>query len=136
MREGSETREYAVGLDDDSVKMGKALLPTGDIGRDWCPRRNLLRRIVWRCQAANRSRVNLDDAWQVGWLIMPFVHRMRVATQRPKLSDGGYGARRLQPRRPAAVRCSAWLGGVVMTETPQMVGKLVTKATIRRPPPA
>src|ERR1700752_299848 len=28
----------------------------------------------------------------------------------PKLSDGGHEARRLQPRRPAAVRCSAWLG--------------------------
>ena len=28
---------------------------------------------------------------------------------RPKLSDGGHGARRLQPRRPAAVRRSAWL---------------------------
>jgi hypothetical protein len=30
--------------------------------------------------------------------------------QRPKLSDGGHEARRLQLRRPAAVRCSAWLG--------------------------
>src|SRR5437867_10234588 len=30
----------------------------------------------------------------------------------PKLSDGGHEARRLQPRRPAAVRCSAWLGRI------------------------
>ena len=37
--------------------------------------------------------------------------------QRPKLSDGGHEARRLQPRRPTAVRCSAWLGGVVMMLT-------------------
>src|SRR5947208_13271996 len=29
--------------------------------------------------------------------------------KRPKLSDGGHEARGWQPRRPAAVRCSAWL---------------------------
>src|SRR5207253_1459404 len=29
----------------------------------------------------------------------------------PKLSDGGHEAQRLQPRRPAAVRRSAWLSG-------------------------
>src|SRR3954451_5700054 len=35
--------------------------------------------------------------------------------ERPKLSDGGHEARRWQPRRPAAVRCSAWLGRELMT---------------------
>jgi hypothetical protein len=30
--------------------------------------------------------------------------------KRPKLSDGGHEARRLQRRRDAAVRCSTWLG--------------------------
>jgi hypothetical protein len=30
--------------------------------------------------------------------------------QRPKLSDGGHEACRLQQERDAAVRCSAWLG--------------------------
>jgi len=29
--------------------------------------------------------------------------------ERPKLSDGGHEARRLQTERDAAVRCSAWL---------------------------
>ena len=29
--------------------------------------------------------------------------------QRPKLSDGGHEARRLEQERDAAVRCSAWL---------------------------
>jgi len=33
---------------------------------------------------------------------------LRVRT--PKLSDGGHEARRLQPRRPAAVRCSDGMG--------------------------
>jgi len=31
-----------------------------------------------RCQSANRSGVNLDDAWQVGGLISSFFHRERV----------------------------------------------------------
>jgi hypothetical protein len=34
------------------------------------------------------------------------------AVERPKLSDGGDEARRLQPQRDAAVRCGAWLGGI------------------------
>jgi hypothetical protein len=34
-------------------------------------------------------------------------------TERPKLSDGGHGAHELQPRWPAAVRWSVWLGGVI-----------------------
>src|SRR5258708_3589035 len=43
--------------------------------------------------------------------IVALIHRMRVGTPNdPKLSDGGHEARRLQLRRPAAVRCSAWLG--------------------------
>src|SRR6266576_7078625 len=39
---------------------------------------------------------------------------------RGKLSDGGHEARGLQPRRPAAVRWSAWLGRVRnLIDTPQ-----------------
>src|SRR5207253_2211200 len=38
-----------------------------------------------------------------------------LSAERPKLSGGGHETRRLQPRRPAAVRCSAWLGLVVIT---------------------
>ena len=34
---------------------------------------------------------------------------IRVLAERPKLSDGGHETRRWQPRRPAAVRCSARL---------------------------
>jgi len=34
-------------------------------------------------------------------------HWHSVWHRRSKLSDGGHGARRLQPRRPTAVRCSA-----------------------------
>ncbi len=37
---------------------------------------------------------------------------IRIGRLTAKLSDGGHKARRLQPRRPAAVRCSAWLGGI------------------------
>src|SRR5215211_1649086 len=42
----------------------------------------------------------------------------RVERQRPKLSDGGHEARRLQLRRPATVRCSAWLGGGAVSTVP------------------
>src|SRR5207247_5218714 len=38
---------------------------------------------------------------------------VRLAAHRPKLRDGGHEARRLQLRRPTAVRCSA-LGGNVL----------------------
>jgi hypothetical protein len=39
-----------------------------------------------------------------------FAWHTLYAAQRPKLSDGGHETRRLQPRWPAAVRCSRWLG--------------------------
>ncbi len=47
-------------------------------------------------------------------VVSPTVHHVSDnvlgAAERPKLSDGGHEAHRWQPRRPAAVRCSAWLG--------------------------
>jgi len=66
---GSETRKNIVRLGDDGVKMRKTLPPSCCIGWNWRPRGNLVRRVVGRCQRANRSGVNLDDAWQVGGLI-------------------------------------------------------------------
>src|SRR6185503_17800520 len=38
----------------------------------------------------------------------------RNAAYRPKLNDGGQRARRLQPERDAAVKCSRWLGGMLI----------------------
>src|SRR6266516_2585172 len=51
----------------------------------------------------------------------------RGITRRPdgELSDGGHGARRLQPRRPAAVRCSAWLGDWLWFKTLPLMLKLL-----------
>src|SRR5216683_6662007 len=50
--------------------------------------------------------VHIGGRWQKSDL----VYVSCFFAQRPKLSDGGHEARRLQPRQPAAVRCSAWLG--------------------------
>jgi hypothetical protein len=71
----SKTRKNTVRLGDDGVKTRKTLLPAYDIGWNWGPRGNLLGCIVRRCQRANRSGVNLDDAWQVGGLIWSLFHR-------------------------------------------------------------
>jgi len=38
----------------------------------------------------------------------------RAAAERPKLSDAARGTRGWQPARDGRVRCSAWLGGMVM----------------------
>jgi hypothetical protein len=75
VRVGSETCKNTVRLGDDGVKMRKALLPACGVGWNWRPRSNLLRRVVRRRQRANRSGVNLHDAWQVGGLIWSFFHR-------------------------------------------------------------
>ena len=85
---GSEAGENAVRLGDDGVKPRQALLPACGIRWDWCPRGNLLRRVIRRSQRADRSGVGLDNAWQVGGLIWPFVHRRRVESPNAKVSDG------------------------------------------------
>jgi hypothetical protein len=72
---GSEACEDAVRLGDDSVKVSQAFLPACRVRWDWCPRGNLLWRIVGRCQHANRSRISLDDSWKVGGLVWSFMHR-------------------------------------------------------------
>ena len=77
-RVGSEACENAVRLGNDGVKVSQALLPACGIRWDWCPRRNLLWRIVGRGQRANRSGISLDNAWQVGGLVWSFVHRERT----------------------------------------------------------
>jgi hypothetical protein len=74
-RIGSEPCEDSVRLGDDGMKVSQALLPACGIRWDWCPRGNLLWRIVRRCQRANRSGISLDHAWQVGGLVWSFVHR-------------------------------------------------------------
>ena len=71
----SEACEDAVRLGDDGMKVSQAILPACGIRWDWCPRGNLLWRIVGRCQRANRSGISLDHAWQVGGLVWSFVHR-------------------------------------------------------------
>lgn len=75
---GGETRKNTVSLGDDGVKVRKTLLPACGVGWNGRPRGNLVRRVVGRCQRANRSGVNLDDAWQVGELIWSFFHRERA----------------------------------------------------------
>ena len=75
---GSKAGKNPVRLGDDGVKMRKALLPACGVGRNWCPRGNLLRRVVGRCQRADRNGVNLDDACQVVGLIWSFFHRERA----------------------------------------------------------
>ena len=75
MRVGSEACEEAVRLGNDGVKVSQAFLPACGIRWDWCPRGNLLWGIVGRCQQANRSRISLDNSWEVGGLIWSFVHR-------------------------------------------------------------
>jgi len=74
---GSETRKDAVRLGDDGVKIREALLPACDVWWNWRPRSDLLRRVVRCRQRANRSGVNLHDAWQVGGLIWSFFHGER-----------------------------------------------------------
>lgn len=74
-RVGSEACEEAVRLGNDGVKVSQAFLPACGIRWDWCPRGNLLWGIVGRCQHANRSRISLDNAREVGGLVWSFVHR-------------------------------------------------------------
>jgi hypothetical protein len=44
--------------------------------------------------------------------------------ERQKLSDGGHETRRLQLRRPAAVRRSAWLNGISINQVRTEIGDL------------
>ena len=74
-RVGSEACEEAVRLGNDGVKVSQAFSPACRIRWDWCPRGNLLWGIVGRCQHANRSRISLDNSWEVGGLVWSFVHR-------------------------------------------------------------
>ena len=74
-RVGSEACEYAVRLGNDGVKVSQAFFPACGIRWDWCPRGNLLWAIVGCCQHANRSRISLDNAWEIGGPIWSFVHR-------------------------------------------------------------
>lgn len=76
-RVGSEACEEAVRLGNDGVKVSQAFLPACGIRWDWCPRGNLLWGIVGRCQQANRSRIDLDNSWEVGGRVWSFVHRGR-----------------------------------------------------------
>src|SRR4029077_20074141 len=71
-RVGSEACEAAVRLGNDGVKVSQAFLPACRISWDWCPRGNLLWGIVGRCQHANRSRISLDNAWEVGGRVWSF----------------------------------------------------------------
>lgn len=90
---GSETCENTVRLGDNGVKVTKPFLPARSIGRDGRPRRNLFGRVVRRCQSSNRSRISLDDALQVGWFIVSFVHKMRgAALPKHKISRREPGA--------------------------------------------
>ena len=68
---GSEACEEAVRLSNDGVKVSQASLPACGIRWGWRPRGNLLWGIVGRCQQANRSRISLDNAWEVGGLVWP-----------------------------------------------------------------
>jgi len=45
---------------------------------------------------------------------------MRSAARRPKLTDGGHEARRLEQEREAAVRCGTKLGGMTISITFQI----------------
>jgi hypothetical protein len=74
-RVGSEACEETVRLGNDGVKVRQAFLPACGIRWDWCPRGNLLWGIVRRRQHANRSRISLDNAWEIGGLVWSFVHR-------------------------------------------------------------
>ena len=74
-RVGSEACEEAVRLGNDGVKVSQAFLPACGITWDWCPRGNLLWGIVGRRQHANRSRISLDNACEIGGLVWSFVHR-------------------------------------------------------------
>ena len=83
-RVGSEACEEAVRLGNDGVKVSQAFLPAFGIRWDWCPRGNLLWGIVGRCQHANRSRISLDNSWEVGGRVWSFVHRVRrIANETP-----------------------------------------------------
>ena len=87
-RVGSEACEEAVRLGNDGVKVSQAFLPACRIRWDWCPRGNLLWGIVGRCQHANRSRISLDNSWEVGGLVWSFVHRECAELLRKlKMSD-------------------------------------------------
>ncbi len=74
-RVGSEACEEAIRLGNDGVKVSQAFLPACGIRWDWCPRGNLLWGIVGRCQQANRSRISLDNSWEVDRCVWSFVHR-------------------------------------------------------------
>ena len=75
---GSEACENVVRLGNNGVKPRQALLPAHDIGWNWCPGGNLLRRVVSHSQRTNRCGVSLDNARQVGGIILPFVHKSRA----------------------------------------------------------
>ena len=74
-RVGSEACEEAVRLGNDGVKVSQAFSPACRIRWAWCPRGNLLWGIVGRRQHANRSRISLDNACDIGGLVWSFVHR-------------------------------------------------------------
>jgi len=44
-------------------------------------------------------------------------HEVNNDAERPKLSGPAHGTQRLQPRRSRRLRCSAWLGGVIMASS-------------------
>ncbi len=92
----SETCKNTVRLGDDGVKMRKTLLPACGVGWNWRPRGNLVRRVVGRCQRANRSGVNLHYAWQVGGLIWSFFHKERAGTSNETKLSRSSGRRKLQ----------------------------------------
>ena len=74
-RVGSEACEEAARLGNDGVKVSQAFSPACRIRWDGCPRGNLLWGIVGRRQHANRSRISLDNACEIGGLVWSFVHR-------------------------------------------------------------
>jgi hypothetical protein len=88
---GSKACENTVRLGDDGVETRKALLPACDVRWNWCPRGNLLGRILRRGQNANRGCVNLDNACQVGGFIWSFVRRA-LACVKELLQSAGLAA--------------------------------------------
>jgi hypothetical protein len=87
-RVGSEACEEAIRLGNDGVKVSQAFLSACGVRWDWCPRSNLLWGIVGLCQQANRSRISLDNAWEIGGLVWSFVHRECAESLRKlKISD-------------------------------------------------
>src|SRR4051812_35640658 len=56
--------------------------------------------------------------------------------ERPKLSDPAHGTQRLQTTTPCRVRCSAWLGRVIMITTSSQKHLPVTTSSERYTNPA